>query len=152
MKVVVSSSGSGLDAEVSPIFGRCPYFVLVDTDTNDAKTIVNPAISASGGAGVQSSQMMIREGAEAAIGMNVGPNAAQVFMASGIPVYQAQPGTVRQAVEALLAGTLPQIGAATVGKDYGKSGARGMGSGRGMGMGGGRGMGMGGGQGAGRRG
>lgn len=150
MKVVVSSSGPGLDAEVSPIFGRCPYFVLVDTETNEARTIVNPAISASGGAGVQSSQMMIREGAEAAIGMNVGPNAAQVFMASGVPVYQAEPGTVRQAVEAFVAGTLPQLGTPTVGKDYGKSGSRGMGSGRGMGMGGGRGMGSG--QGMGRRG
>lgn len=150
MKVVVSSSGPGLDAEVSPIFGRCPYFVLVDTETNEARTIVNPAISASGGAGVQSSQMMIREGAEAAIGMNVGPNAAQVFMASGVPVYQAEPGTVRQAVEAFVAGTLPQLGTPTVGKDYGKSGSRGMGRGRGMGMGGGRGMGSG--QGMGRRG
>lgn len=138
MKVVVSSSGPGLDAEVSPIFGRCPYFVLVDTETNEAKTIVNPAISASGGAGVQSSQMMIREGAEAAIGMNVGPNAAQVFMASGVPIYQAEPGTVGEAIEALVAGTLPQLGAPTVGKDYGKSSGRSTGMGRGMGMGGGR--------------
>ena len=31
MKVVVSSQGESLDAAASPVFGRCPAFVLVDT-------------------------------------------------------------------------------------------------------------------------
>ncbi|MFO7698370.1 MAG: NifB/NifX family molybdenum-iron cluster-binding protein [Anaerolineae bacterium] len=131
MKVAVSSNGPDITSAVSPIFGRSPYFVLVDTESNEARTILNPAVSASGGAGVQSSQMLIREGAEAAIGINVGPNPTQVFMAGGVPVYQATGGTVKEAIEALKAGQLPQLGAATVGKDYGKSavGGRGMGSG-----------------------
>jgi len=124
------------------MFGRCPYFILADTETLEARAIPNPAISASGGAGVQSSQMIVRQGVEAVIGVNVGPNALQVFMAAGIPVYQAEEGTVQQAIEALQAGQLAALGAPTVDKDFGKpGGASARGLGRGMGMGGGRGSG-----------
>jgi predicted Fe-Mo cluster-binding NifX family protein len=147
MKVVVSSNGPDVSSAVSPIFGRCPYFVLVDSETMDASSMPNPAIGASGGAGVQSSQMLIREGVQAVIGANVGPNAMQVFAAAGMPVYQVTGGTVQEAVDALRAGTLQLLSGPTVSTDYGKgagNAAGGRGTGGGRGMGGGRGLGGGG--------
>jgi len=134
MRVAVSSSGPGLEDAVSPIFGRCPYLLLVDSETMEARSLVNAAVSASGGAGVQASQMLVREGAQAVIGANVGPNAAQVLLAAGVPVYQVSGGTVREAVEAFRKGTLKQLSTPNVGTNYGKGAGLGR-QGRGAGAG-----------------
>ncbi|RLC68193.1 MAG: dinitrogenase iron-molybdenum cofactor biosynthesis protein, partial [Chloroflexi bacterium] len=52
MKVAVSSNGSDLNAPVSPVFGRCPYYIFVDTETMEYEAIANPAMAAPGGAGI----------------------------------------------------------------------------------------------------
>jgi predicted Fe-Mo cluster-binding NifX family protein len=143
MKTVISTNGSDLDAPVSLIFGRCNSFLFLDTETMEASLVPNPAIGASGGAGIQAAQYVLQQGAQAVISGNLGPNAAEVFDAAGIPVYSVVGGTVREAVEALKAGTLSPLGAPTVAKDFGKTDAdagseagRNMGRGRGMGRGG----------------
>ena len=91
MRVIVSSTGDTLDAQVSPVFGRCPVFLLVDTKTMEARAIPNPAVGASGGAGVQAAQLVVREGAEAILSGNLGPNAMGVIATAGIPAYSVPP-------------------------------------------------------------
>lgn len=157
MKIVVSSMGQDLDAPVSSIFGRCPYLLFVDSESMAFDVQPNPAVAASGGAGIQAAQFVIDRGAEVLLTGNVGPNAMQVLQAANLPVYPVWTGTVRQAVEAFGQGQLQQTRAATTAADTGKAGAfnqttpssaglgRGMGQGR---RGGGGGMG-GGGRGAG---
>lgn len=137
MKIAVSSSGDGLDAEVSLVFGRCDYFAIVDTETMAATCLANPAVGAAGGAGVQSAQYVLQQGVEAVIGNNVGPNPMQVFGAAGVPVYSVTGGTVRRAVEALLSGALQPLNSSTVSKDFGKSGIAAQYTRRGAGLGGG---------------
>jgi predicted Fe-Mo cluster-binding NifX family protein len=121
MKVAVSSNGMDLDAPVSVFFGRCSNFVLVDTETMEATALPNGAVGASGGAGVQSAQFVLRQGAEAVISGNVGPNAMQVLSAAGVPVYSAGDTSVRQAIDNLVAGSLRPLTAASVPSDYGKT-------------------------------
>lgn len=135
MKVLVSSTGDSLEAKVSPIFGRCPYFVLVDSDTMQAQALSNAAMSASGGAGVQASQFVVQQGAEVVLSGNLGPNAMQVLQAAGIEFYPVNGGTVREAVEALKAGQLQAYTRPTVPKDFGKLGGGQRGGGGGMGRG-----------------
>ena len=148
MRVVVSANAEGLDAQASPMFGRCPAYVFVETDDLTASSMANPAIGASGGAGIQAAQLVIEQGVQAVITGNVGPNALQVFQASSIPVYQHAGGSVRDAVEAFIAGKLTQVMQPTSRAHSGMPGAnRGTGSGGGRGMGGGGGKGMGGGRG-----
>lgn len=137
MKIVITSQGPSLDSQVSPLFGRCPTYLLVDSDEMSAESLSNPAVGAAGGAGIQAAQFIVQRDADAVISGNVGPNAFNVLHAAGVPVYLAQDGTVQEAVEALKAGELQQVGAPNVGGHYGTGG------GRGMGMGGGRGMGRG---------
>jgi predicted Fe-Mo cluster-binding NifX family protein len=141
MKAVVSSTGNTIDAPVSPVFGRCAYFVFVDTDTMEATAEPNAASGAPGGAGIQAAQSVVRGGAEVVLSGNLGPNAMQVLSSAGIPVYPVRGGTVREAVEALKTGTLSTAAAPTVASDYGRGGGgfrSGRGGGRGR-MGGGRG-------------
>jgi predicted Fe-Mo cluster-binding NifX family protein len=104
--------------------------------------VQNPAVSASGGAGVQAAQFVIERGAQAVVTGNVGPNAFNVFQAARVPVHLFGGGTVRQAVEAYKAGQLPVAGGANAPAHAGMGQGRGMGRGMGAGMGRGRRMGV----------
>jgi predicted Fe-Mo cluster-binding NifX family protein len=119
VKIVVSSSGADLDAPASPVFGRCPTFVFVDTETMSFEAVENPAVGAAGGAGIQAAQFVVARGAQAVVTGNVGPNAFDVFGAAGISVYLFDGGMVRQAVEAYQAGQLPVSGDASVSEHSG---------------------------------
>lgn len=131
MKIVISSGGPDLDSAASPVFGRCPTYLFVDTDTMAYETVQNPAVSAGGGAGIQAAQFVIQQGAQAVLSGNVGPNAFQVFGAAGITIYLHGEDTVRQAVDAFKAGKLQATGGANVAAHAGMSLRRG--TGRGMG-------------------
>lgn len=129
MKIVVTANGADIDALTSPVFGRCPIYVFVDTKTMQFEAVKNPAIAAGGGAGIQAAQFIIEQGAQAVVTGNVGPNASNVFQAANVPVYLFGGGTVRKAVEAYKAGGLPSTVSAQARMDIG----RGMGMGRRMG-------------------
>ena len=131
MKIVVTSNGADLDGPASPIFGRCPAFIFVDTETMSFEAVENPAVAAAGGAGVQAAQFVVGRGAQAVVTGNVGPNAFDVFGAADVPVYLFGGGTVRQAVEAYKVGQLPVSAGASVSEHAGMG--RGMGRGRRMG-------------------
>jgi predicted Fe-Mo cluster-binding NifX family protein len=152
MRVAISTTGEDLSSPVSPVFGRCPAYIFVDTDTLEFEAVSNQAVSAPGGAGIQAAQMVTEQGAEAVITGNVGPNAFNVLSSAGVQIYLTQGGTVQQAVEALKAGQLQSLGGPSAGMHAGMGMGRGMaqGTGRGMGQGMGRGMGRGMGQGMGR--
>jgi predicted Fe-Mo cluster-binding NifX family protein len=160
MRVAVASTGDGLDAALDPRFGRCAYFVVVDTDTLEFEALPNAAAMQGSGAGIAAAQIVGNSGAEAVIAGNYGPNAFQALSAGGIRLFSSSQSTVREAAEALKAGQLQELTAPSVQAHFGVGagagmggmampGAGGMGGGRGMGMGGGRGMGMGGGRGMG---
>jgi predicted Fe-Mo cluster-binding NifX family protein len=136
MKIVVTASGTDLDAPTSSIFGRCPAYVFVDTETMQLfEAVENPAIAASGGAGIQAAQFVIERGAQAVVTGNVGPNAFDVFRSADVSVYLFGGGTVRQAAEAYKAGQLPIAGDASAPAHAGMGMGRGRRMGRGLGMG-----------------
>ena len=114
MKVVVTAQGSDLDSPTSPIFGRCPAFVFVDSETMEAEGVENASAAAGGGAGVQAAQWVVAQGAQAVLSCNVGPNAFAVLAQAGVPVYRIEGGTVREVVQALKDGKLEAVGGANV--------------------------------------
>jgi len=139
MKVCVTAGASGLDAPMDPRFGRCPFFVIVDTDSMSENSIVNSNVNATSGAGIQAAQEIARQGAAALITGNVGPNAMQTLSAAKIDVYQYQgAGSVRDVVEKFKRGELTKIADASVSAHAGM-GQGGQGRGRGGGQGAGRG-------------
>jgi predicted Fe-Mo cluster-binding NifX family protein len=129
MKIAVSTTKGGLDDEVCQIFGRCPSFTLVevaDKEIGKTEVIPNPGAQAGGGAGISAAQALIDSGADALISGNCGPNAIGVLQDSGIKAYAAT-GTVKSAVEALLAGELSPAESPSVPGHFGMG--RGMGRG-----------------------
>ena len=141
MKIAVSSSGNDLDSQVDPRFGRCAYFVIVETDDMGFEAFENGSIALGGGAGIQAAQFVASKGAKAVITGNVGPNAVQTLSAAGVETFVGQSGAVREAIERYTKGKINSTSTPNVADHYGMGSGAGMG--RGMGMGGGRGMGRG---------
>ena len=100
MKIAVAATGGSLDAQVSEQFGRCAYFVIVDSDTMKFEAFSNPASGVSGGAGPMAAQEIANRGAEVVLAGNLGPKAQTALEAAGIR-FTAASGTVREAVARL---------------------------------------------------
>jgi predicted Fe-Mo cluster-binding NifX family protein len=131
MKIAISATAPQLDADLDPRFGRCQYFLIVDTESMEFEAIENPAIMAPGGAGIQAAQLIAEKSVEAVVTGDCGPNAYQVLSAAGISVFVGASGSVRDVVEAYKKGILSPIAAASTGPGAGMGGGRGgMGGGR----------------------
>ncbi len=130
MKICVSASANTLDAPLDPRFGRCPYFVIVDSETMQFEAIQNTASAVMSGAGIQAAQTITSRGVKVLITGNVGPNAFQALSAAGIKIVTGASGTVRDVVERYKRGELRETSAPTVGGHFGM----GMGRGRGRGQ------------------
>ena len=139
MKIAVSATVPGLDAEVDPRFGRCQYFIIVDPQTMEFEALDNSNAMAAGGAGISTAQMIAGKGVEVVLTGNCGPNAYQTLSAAGIQVITGASGKIKDAIEAYKAGKLQPNTQPSVGSHYGMGAGMGRGAGRGMGMG----MGMG---------
>jgi predicted Fe-Mo cluster-binding NifX family protein len=132
MKICVSTVGNSLDAQLDPRFGRCPYFVIVDSETMQFEVIPNIASGAMGGAGIQAAQTIASRGVKVLITGNVGPNAFQALSAAGTKIVTGAFGTVREVVEKFKRGELKETDAPTVRGHFGMGMGRGRGWGRGQ--------------------
>ena len=124
MKVAIAASGNNLDASTDARFGRCPCFVIVDTETMAFAAVDNIAAAQGSGAGIAAVQLVADQGADAVIAANVGPNAYTALAAGGLKVYGFGGGTVREAVAALQAGRLEESHAANVPSHHGMAAAQ----------------------------
>jgi predicted Fe-Mo cluster-binding NifX family protein len=122
MKICVTAQGKTLDDQVDPRFGRCQFFIVVDTDTLDFEAVENQSAQFSGGAGIQSGQLMASKGVKAVLTGNVGPNAFQTLTAGGIKIYTGLSGKIRDAVEKYKGGSLKPTENPNVGSKFGMPG------------------------------
>ena len=116
MKIAISTSTADLDSLVDPRFGRAASFVIVDTETEEWNAYPNPALNASGGAGVQAAQFITEHGAQAAISGDFGPNAYSSLVAAGVKMFLApasEPLTARELLARYRRGQLQQVSAPT---------------------------------------
>ena len=103
-KVGVASQGpGGLDDTVSPIFGRCPSFTLVEVENKAIKGVnilPNQYVSAPSGVGIAVVQMLANEGVRYLLAGRFGPNVSAVASQFGIQVIMVPPGTkIRDAIK-----------------------------------------------------
>jgi len=114
MKICITSTGKNLEAQISPRFGRCPYFLVVDTENKEVKAIKNSSVQASRGAGVAAVQTVADADCKVLITGNVGPNAFYALEASGIEVFTgAFNMTGKEALRAYNDGDLDKADSAT---------------------------------------
>jgi predicted Fe-Mo cluster-binding NifX family protein len=110
MRIAVSSeSNQGMESRVSPHFGRCPYFVLVDVEDREVlavDTIENPFFSQHQPGQVPG--FIQSQGVDVMLTGGMGRRAIAFFQQFNIkPVTGAQ-GTIAQALEQYLGGELQE--------------------------------------------
>lgn len=108
MRVAISAdNGNGLDSVVSPHFGRCPYFVLVDLEGQEVKAV--QSISNPYYGNHQPGQVpgfIHSQGANVMLTGGMGRRAIMFFQQYGVEVATGASGTVRHALEQYLGGAL----------------------------------------------
>ncbi len=87
MKICITASGQGLNARADERFGRAPFFVIVDSETMQHETIMNPAMDAQQGAGIAAAQAIAQKGVKVLLTGFVGPKAYVALQAAGITIF-----------------------------------------------------------------
>ena len=123
----MTALSGNLEAQIDPRFGRCPYFVIVDSETMEFEAVPNTASGSMSGAGIQAAQTVASKGTEVLITGNVGPNAFQALSAAGIKVVTGAFGNVREVIEKYKSGGLKETSSPTVRGHYGMGRGRGRG-------------------------
>jgi predicted Fe-Mo cluster-binding NifX family protein len=128
MKIVITTISPDIDAQVDPRFGRGAYFLVLDADTLEWQAEANPAVNASGGAGVQAAQIVAQHGAQVAISGDFGPNAYEALAAAGVHMFLVPAGQSLTASEVLARyqrGELKQVTGSTGPGHHSGAGPRG---------------------------
>ena len=108
MRIAVSTDNkNGLDSVVSPHFGRCPYFVLVDLDGSQVQGVREVDNPYNGDhQPCQVPALISSLGANVMLTGGMGGRAIMFFQEYGIEGVTGAYGTVRQSVERYLGGEL----------------------------------------------
>lgn len=109
MKIAVPCDGNTVDSSVSPSFGRCPFYMIVDSENMNCDAIENHAANEAGGAGIKAAQLVVDSGAGVVLTLRCGQNAADVLKSADIKILKAVPGTVKHLVEQYNQGTLEEL-------------------------------------------
>ncbi len=140
MKIALSAMEPSLEAMLDQRFGRCPWFLVVETGDNSFEAVRNTGVSLGSGAGIQAAELLSGLGVKDVITGHCGPKAYRALSAAGIGAISGCSGLIRDLVEIYQAGELNRNHGPDVDDHFGDNAP---GRGRGMG-GGGRGMGGGG--------
>jgi predicted Fe-Mo cluster-binding NifX family protein len=110
LKICVTAKDGSVDAPAEPTFGRSPYFVIFDEESNEVSSIKNPFADAAGGVGPKAVQLLIDNKVDILITGQMGGNAQRAMGASKISVYQfRESGTVSDAIARFRANELERM-------------------------------------------
>jgi len=103
------TNDEGLESPVCAHFGSAPAFLVVDTESGVCRAI--PNANQHHGHGMCSPLASLQgERIDAMVVGGIGAGAMGKLAVAGIPVHVAAHATVRETVDALLAGALPVMG------------------------------------------
>ncbi len=101
--------GKGLKAQLSSLFGRCPYFVIIDTNDMRVETLQNTGVNALNGAGIQAAQILVNKNVNAIVSDKIGPKAFQVLKVARIKIFMGKSGKISDLLELYKRGELKEI-------------------------------------------
>jgi len=108
MKIAVSSTGKSLKSKMAEVFGRCPYFIILEIENNKivrSETMENAVANQMGGAGIAAAQTVAEKNVEAVIAGNIGPRALDVLKQFDIKIYNGS-GSVEDVLQKFIDGKL----------------------------------------------
>lgn len=105
-KICFTSSGTDLDAELDPKFGRARYFLIFDTEKSELDVIENPNREAIQGAGIQTAQLILNKDVSTIVTGQVGPNARSIIESANVQLIEGVTGTIADILERLKTGEI----------------------------------------------
>ena len=100
MKVGISATDDNLKANVDRQFGRCSWFLFINTESLEYEAVENKSADAASGAGTACAQLMLDKEVDAVISGQVGPNAYQVLKQGGVKIFIAHQNiSIREAID-----------------------------------------------------
>lgn len=110
MKICFSSTTKEKTDQLSPRFGRCPYFLIFDEEKEDWQVLENASAQARRGAGVAAAQRIIEAGCRAVVSGNMGPRAHSALSAGEVKIYLGDSNkTVWQNLQSFQDGELEEL-------------------------------------------
>ncbi len=86
MKICLTAITNTLESQLDSRFGRCNYFILIDSEKMEFEAIKNTAVEVSEGVGVIAAQIMVDNEVKTVITGNVGSRAMQALKTAEIEV------------------------------------------------------------------
>jgi predicted Fe-Mo cluster-binding NifX family protein len=107
-KFAVTASKASLDAAVDPRFGRCAFFVIVDSEAGTVETMENVNAAARGHVGPRAVQLIASKGVKVLLTGKCGPTATNALADNKIRVVEGCSGRVRDVIKQYKEGKLQQ--------------------------------------------
>lgn len=100
MIIAVTSTGPTMDATFDQHFGRAPYFVIINSESEEViKGFDNEQnLKAVQGAGIESAKVMVDYDVEVVLTGHVGPKALDVLKMANISAYKIEANLVKDAL------------------------------------------------------
>jgi predicted Fe-Mo cluster-binding NifX family protein len=89
LKILIPTNEENKNEGICVSFGRAPYFMVIDTESNKEIFFTNPGAESAGGAGIKAAQAVVDTKVDALLTPRIGKNAADVITAGGIKTYKS---------------------------------------------------------------
>lgn len=110
MKIAIPVDEKEMATNVCVSFGRTPYFLIYDTETNESIFLDNSEAAAStGGAGIKAAQMIVDNKVNALLTPRCGENAAQVLKPANIEIFKTTGTSAKDNINDFIDGKLPLL-------------------------------------------
>lgn len=106
MKVAIPVVDKFMESSVCQSFGRTPYFLIYNTESDESVFLNNSAAASQGGAGIKAAQNVVDNNVSALVTPRCGQNAADVIKAANIKIYKSINDSIKDNIDALNRGKL----------------------------------------------
>jgi len=112
LRIAASSRGEGLDSDMSPLFGRAPYFIIVESDGREVlgiRPLPNVAAEQEICPGASAAKILAHENVNVLITMSMDRNSFEILKNNGITLYSGVAGRIEDNILLYLRSKLPEI-------------------------------------------
>lgn len=95
MKIAVTAAGGAMEALVSEQFGRCPYFIIYDSETKKFEAVSNLGEQMQSGAGPKAAELLSRLGTDTVLTGKTGDKASAALKKAKIEVKTGYSNTLK---------------------------------------------------------
>ena len=111
MKIAIQVEENNMESKISKVFGRCPYFLVIDSKNyNDYKFVENSGSTSQGGAGIKAAQVIVDNEIDILLSDHLGEIAIEVLkQLDNIKVYKYIASTIEENLKLLKENKLEEI-------------------------------------------